>query len=142
MTKEERMLVKIVCEEALTNEDENPYGVYRNLEDCYNHFSLLKKNAYDDCEHKFSEDVNYFFGDELANRTFTFTRILSYNKNTFTLLQGAYFFSKNGSLVALFRYDTRTRGYIRGFVLNKMSHDLIKFRKTISEIGELIRVNK
>lgn len=43
MTKEERMIVKIVCEEALTNKDENPYEVYRNLEDCYNHFSLLKK---------------------------------------------------------------------------------------------------
>lgn len=142
MTKEERMLIKVVCEEAFTNENENPYEVCRNLEDCYKSFSDRKRCAYYDCERKFVEDVNYFFRNVEKYKLFTFTRVLSHNQMMFTLLQGAYYFSKNGSLVALLRYDTKTRGYIRGFVLNKMSHDLITFKKTISGISDLIRTNK
>ena len=141
MNKEEKMLVKIVCEEAFSNEDENPYEIYRNLEDCYKSFSDMKRRAYYDCERKFSEDVNYFFRNVENYKLFTFTRVLSHNQMMFTLLQGAYYFSKNDSLVALLRYDTKTRVIKRGFVLNKMSHDLIVIKKSFSDIEKLIETN-
>lgn len=142
MTKEERMLIKVVCEEAFTNKDENPYEVYRNLEDCYKSFSDSKRRAYYYCERKFSEDVNYFFKNVEQYKLFTFTRIISHNQMMFTLLQGAYYFSKSGALVALFRFDTKTRVIERGFVLNKMSHDLIAIKRSFSDIEKLIETNK
>lgn len=142
MTKEERMLIKVVCEEAFVNEEENPYEIYRNLEDCYKSFSDNKRRAYYDCERRFSEDVNYFFRNVEKYKLFTFTRVLSHNQMMFTILQGAYYFSKNGCLVALFRYDTKTRVIKRGFVLNKMSRELITMKKSFSDIEKLIETNK
>ena len=136
MNELEKKMVRFVCEEAY--EDENPYEVCRNLEDCYKSFSIFKEHAYNDCEHKFSENVNYFLGEE-AYRVFTFTRILSYNQSMFTMLQGAYYFLKDGSLIALVRYDTKTKAILRGF---KMSKDGLDFKKSVSDIAKLIRTNK
>lgn len=138
MTKEEKWLVQLVWEEAYSNPDENPYKVYSTLDDCYSSYSNAKEKAYYDCVSGFSTDVRYF--EDLAQRSFmTFTRILSHNTNFFTLLQGAYYFAKDGSLIALLRYDTYSRVLVRGF---KMSKDGLEFKKTISDIGELIRANK
>lgn len=138
MTKEERMLVRVVCEEAYTNEDEKTYEVYRTLDDCYSSYSDAKRRAYCMCESRFSEDVRYF--ENLRQTSFfTFSRILSYNTMMFTLLQCAYYFTKNGSLIAVLRYDTPVRTLIRGF---KMSKDgIIDFRKSAFDVEELIRVN-
>ena len=138
MTKEEKMLVRIVCDEAYTNEDENPYEIYRTLNDCYSSYSDAKRNAYYNCESRFSEDVRYF--ENLHQSSFfTFTRVLSHNRMMFTLLQGAYYFAKDDSLIALLRYDTPSRALIRGF---KMSKDgIIDFKKGVSEIEKLIRIN-
>lgn len=137
MTKEERMLVRVACEEAYTNEDENPYEVYRTLDNCYESYSDAKKSAYYMCESRFSEDVRYF--ENLHQSSFfTFTRIISHNTMMFTLLQGAYYFAKDDSLIALLRYDTPSRTLIRGF---KMSKDGIDFRKSMPDIEKLIRVN-
>lgn len=141
MTEEERRLVKIVCEEAFVNEEENPYEVCKNLEDCYKSFSVRKRIAYYDCERKFSEDVNYFFKKIDNYKLFTFTRILTHNKMIFTLLQGAYYFSKDGALVALFRFDTKSRVIIRGFVLSKTSHELIAIKRNVSDIEKMIEAN-
>lgn len=141
MTKKERELVRIVCEEAFTNKDENPYDIYRTLDECYSSYSYAKEKAYYDCEHKFSEDVNCFFKNVEKYKLFTFTRIISHSKTMFTLLQGAYYFSKNDSLVALLRYDTKAKVVIRGFVLNKMSHDLISMKRSVSDIVEMIKTN-
>lgn len=142
MTKEEKMLIEVVCDEAFTNEDEKSYEIYRNLEDCYNSFSDEKRRAYYYCERKFAEDVNYFFRNVEKYKFFTFSRILSHNKMMFTLLQGAYYFSKSGALVALFRFDTKTRVIRRGFVLDKMSHKLIAIQRNFSDIEKLIETNK
>lgn len=98
----------------------------------------LKKKAYYDCVSAFSTDLRYF--EDLSQRSFmTFIRIASYNNRFFTLLQGAYYFAKDGSLIALLRYDTHSRLLVRGF---RMSKDGLEFKKTISDIDELIRANK
>lgn len=138
MTAEERKLVRFVCEEACTNKDLNPYNIYVSLGDCYKSYSRAKEKAYYDCISAFSTDVRYYEG--LAQRSFfTFTRILSYNSMTFTLLQGAYYFTKDGALIALFRYDTKTRVVRRAF---KMSKDGLDFRKNSDSIYRLIEDNK
>lgn len=139
MNKEEKMLVRFVCEDAYLNKDENPYEVYSTLSECYSSYSSAKEKAYNDCEHKFSENVNYFFDSKLINEVITFSRIVSHNQMMFTLLQCAYYFSEDGSLVALFRYDTKTRSYIRAF---KLSKDGFDFKKSVSDIAKLIEVNK
>lgn len=137
MTKEEKMLVREVLEEAFTEEDENPYEIYRTLDDCYKSYNDAKKGVYYMCESRFSEDVRYF--ENLHQSSFfTFTRILSHNTMMFTLLQGAYYFANDGSLIALLRYDTPSRVMIRCF---RMSKDGLDFRKSVDDIRELIRVN-
>lgn len=138
MTKEEKWLVQLVWEEAYSNPDENPYERYSNLDECYSSYSQAKEQAYYDCVSGFSKDVSYFEG--LAQRSFrTFTEILSHNKMFFTMLQGAYYFAKDDSLIALLRYDTPSRVLVRGF---KMSKDGLDFKKRITDIGDLIRDNK
>nr|DAG64549.1 MAG TPA: hypothetical protein [Caudoviricetes sp.] len=142
MTKEERRLIKIVCEEAFTDEAENPYDICVSLSDCYKSFSKAKEEAYFNCERNFSANINDLFNNVDPYKILTFTRILSHNQSIFTLLQGAYFFSRSGALVALFRLDTKARVMIRGFVLEKMSHDLITMKKSFFEIKKMIETNK
>ena len=138
MTSLEKMLVRFVCEDAYNNKDENPYDIYVSLNDCYKSFSRAKEKAYYDCISAFSTDVRIY--EELARRSFcTFTRILSHNTMTFTLLQGAYYFTKDGALIALFRYDTRTRVVRRAF---RMSKDGLDFKKNSDSIYRLIEDNK
>ena len=138
MTAEERKLVKIVCDEAYANKDESPFEFYCCLDDCYKSYSRAKEKAYYDRVCAFSSDVRYY--EELAQRSFTtFTKILSHNTMTFTLLQGAYYFTKDGALIALLRYDTKTRVVRRAF---KMSKDGLDFRKNSDSIYRLIEDNK
>ena len=138
MNELERKMIRFVCEEAFTNKDENPYEIYVNLGDCYKSFSKAKEEAYYNCVSAFSGDVRYF--EDLANRSFiTFTRILSHNTSMFTLFQGAYYFTKDGSLIALVRYDTKTKAILRGF---KMSKDGLVLKKYINDIHQLIAANK
>lgn len=138
MTAEERKLVHVVCEEAYNNKDKNPYENYCTLDDCYKSYSRAKEKAYHDCVCAFSSDVKY--NEELAQRSFmTFARILSHNSMAFTLLQGAYYFTKDGALIALLRYNTKTRVVRRAF---KMSKDGLDFRKSADSIYRLIEDNK
>lgn len=138
MNELERKMIRCVCEEAYTNKDENPYEIYVNLGDCYKSFSKAKEEAYYNCISAFSGDVRYF--EELAKRSFiTFTRILSHNTMMFTLLQGAYYFAKDGSLIGLVRYDSKTKAILRGF---KMSKDGLEMKKYVNDIRQLIIANK
>ena len=142
MTKEERKLIKIVCEEAFTDEAENPYDICVTLSDCYESFSKAKEEAYFNCTRNFSANINNLFENVDSYKILTFTRILSYNQSIFTLLQGAYYFSRSGALVALVRLDTKARVMIRGFVVEKMSNDLITMKKSFSDIRKMIETNK
>lgn len=138
MTAEEKKLVRIVCDEACTNKGENPYEFCCSLDDCYKSYSRAKEKAYYDCVSAFTNDVRYH--EELAQRSFvTFTKILSHNTMTFTLLQGAYFFTADGALIALLRYDSKTRVVRRAF---KKSKDGLDFRKSADSIYRLIEANK
>lgn len=138
MNKLERKMIRFVCEEAYVNKDENPYEIYVNLRNCYKSFSKAKEEAYYSCISAFSGDVSYF--EELAKRSFiTFTRILSHNTMMFTLLQGAYYFAKDDSLIALVRYDTKTKVILRAF---KMSKDVLEMKKYVNDISQLIIANK
>ena len=138
MNKLEREMIRFVCEEAFTNKDENPYEIYVNLGDCYKSFSKAKEEAYYNCISAFSGDIRYF--EELSKRSFsTFTRILSHNTMVFTLLQGAYYFAKDDSLIGLVRYDTKTKAILRGF---KMSKAGLEMKKYVNDISQLIIANK
>lgn len=138
MNKLERKMIRFVCEEAYTNKYENPYEIYVYLGDCYKSFSKAKEEAYYDRVSSFSADVCYF--EELAKRSFiTFTRILSYNTMMFTLLQGAYYIAKDGSLIALVRYDSKTKTILRAF---KMSKDGLEMKKNTNDMSQLIIANK
>lgn len=131
-------MIRFVCEDAYINKDENPYEIYVNLCDCYKSFSKAKEEAYYNCISAFSGDVRYF--EELSKRSFiTFTRILSHNTMMFTLLQGAYYFAKDGSLIGLARYGTKTKAILRGF---KMSKNGLEMKKCINDISKLIEANK
>ena len=137
MNKLERKMIRFVCEEACTNKDDNPYEIYVNLGDCYKSFSKAKEEAYYNCISAFYDDLRCF--EELAKRSFiTFTRILSHNTMMFTLLQGAYYFAKDGSLIGLVRYDSKTKAILRGFKIK----DGLEMRKYVSDIRQLIITNK
>lgn len=138
MNKLERKMIRFVWDEANINKDENPYEIYVKLGDCYKSFSRAKEEAYYNCISAFADDVSYF--EKLVKRSFiVFTRILSYNTMMFTLLQGAYYFAKDGSLIGLLRYDTKTKAILRGF---KMAKDGIEIKRNVTDIRQLIMANK
>ena len=130
MTKLEKRLIKLVIDDI-----NGAFGVCEvnsTLDDCYKTYSYYKERAYYDDVCSFSsmlKDVEKSAGIVF----FTFTRIVSFNKMFFTMLQCGYFVDKTGTY-AILRYDTPSKTIIRGF---RMGADGFKFVKSINDIFNL-----
>lgn len=110
----------------------------KDLDDCYQTYSVEKSRAYWNDINEFAKVAKEF--DNFSNDVYKHVCIPSFNRMMFTLFQCVYFW-KNDKLYAAYRYDTNVNIISGYFVCNKFK-TLVEFEGYDFETFKKIYLNE